>query len=242
VATGSAAVSARRKFSGLARDASDGVIKAFKDATTKPTSTIDFAEAGLAYADVRVGALTASSLTVGDVSATEIGYLDGVSSAIQTQLDSKAPIANPTFTGLVTTPAIKVTTGAGAGKVLTSDADGDATWETASGGGLTWSAVVNNATMVVDTGTIANKGSLLELTLPTTSAVGKVLRIAGMNAGLWKVIQGANQYIKMGSVASTVGATGYISSTLTYDCVEMVCIEADKGWVVVSSMGTITIA
>jgi hypothetical protein len=105
VATGSAAVSARRKFAGMARDASDGVIKAFKDATTKPTSTIDFSEAGLAFADVRVGGLTASSLTIGDVSNTEIGYLDGVTSAIQTQLNAKAPLANPTFTGTVTVPA-----------------------------------------------------------------------------------------------------------------------------------------
>ena len=104
-ASGSAAVSARRKFAGVARDASDGVIKAFKDATTKPTSTIDFAEAGLAYADMRVGGLTASSLTIGDVSNTEIGYLDGVSSAIQTQLNAKAPLASPTFTGTVTVPA-----------------------------------------------------------------------------------------------------------------------------------------
>jgi hypothetical protein len=108
VATGSAAVSARRKFSGLARDASDGVIKAFKDATTKPTSTIDFSEAGLAFADVRVGGLTASSLTVGDVSATEIGYLDGVTSAIQTQLNAKAPSADPTLTGTVTLPSTVV--------------------------------------------------------------------------------------------------------------------------------------
>jgi hypothetical protein len=105
VATGSAAVSARRKFSGLARDASDGVIKAFKDATTKPTSTIDFSEAGLAFADVRVGGLTASSLTVGDVSNTEFGYLDGVTSAIQTQLNAKANLAGPTFTGTVTLPS-----------------------------------------------------------------------------------------------------------------------------------------
>jgi hypothetical protein len=104
-ASGTAAVSARRKFAGMARDASDGVIKAFKDATTKPTSTIDFAEAGLAFADVRVGGLTASSLTIGDVSNTEIGYLDGVSSAIQTQLNAKAPSANPTFTGTVVLPS-----------------------------------------------------------------------------------------------------------------------------------------
>jgi hypothetical protein len=108
VATGSAAVSARRKFSGIARDASDGVIKAFKDATTKPTSTINFSEAGLAFADVRVGGLTASSLTIGDVSNTEIGYLDGVTSAIQTQLNAKAPSANPTLTGTVTLPATVV--------------------------------------------------------------------------------------------------------------------------------------
>jgi hypothetical protein len=54
---------------------------------------------------MRVGAITASSLTVGDVSATEIGYLDGVSSAIQTQLNAKAPSDNPTFTGTVTVPA-----------------------------------------------------------------------------------------------------------------------------------------
>jgi hypothetical protein len=108
VATGSAAVSARRKFSGIARDASDGVIKAFKDATTKPTSTIDFSEAGLAFADMRVGGLTASSLTVGDVSSTEIGYLDGVTSAIQTQLNAKANLAGPTFTGTVTLPSTVV--------------------------------------------------------------------------------------------------------------------------------------
>ena len=48
---------------------------------------------------------------------------------------SKAPVADPTFTGTVTTPAVKITGGTpGTGKVLTSDADGDGTWETPSGG------------------------------------------------------------------------------------------------------------
>jgi hypothetical protein len=41
---------------------------------------------------------------VTNVTDTEIGYLDGVSSAIQTQLDAKAPLASPTFTGTVTVP------------------------------------------------------------------------------------------------------------------------------------------
>lgn len=36
--------------------------------------------------------------------ATELNYTDGVTSAIQTQLDAKAPTASPTFTGTVTLP------------------------------------------------------------------------------------------------------------------------------------------
>jgi len=55
-----------------------------------------------------------STTSVGSVSSTEIEYLDGVTSSIQTQLDAKlasatasstyAPLASPTFTGTVTTP------------------------------------------------------------------------------------------------------------------------------------------
>jgi len=42
---------------------------------------------------------------VADVSNTEISYLNGVTSAIQTQLDAKAALAGPTFTGTVTLPS-----------------------------------------------------------------------------------------------------------------------------------------
>jgi len=41
--------------------------------------------------------------------STELNYVDGVTSAIQTQLDSKAPLASPTFTGTVTLPTGAVT-------------------------------------------------------------------------------------------------------------------------------------
>ena len=42
-----------------------------------------------------------STTSIGDVSSTELGYLNNVTSAIQTQLDAKAPTASPTFTGTV---------------------------------------------------------------------------------------------------------------------------------------------
>jgi hypothetical protein len=99
VASGSAAVSARRQFAGVARDAGDGVLKFFKDATTKPTSTVNFSEAGLGFADIRVGGINASgtvalpnTTSIGDVDSTEIGYLNGVTSAIQTQLGNKQDV------------------------------------------------------------------------------------------------------------------------------------------------------
>jgi hypothetical protein len=42
---------------------------------------------------------------ISGVSDTEIGYLDGVTSAIQTQINAKAPSASPTFTGTATLPS-----------------------------------------------------------------------------------------------------------------------------------------
>ena len=52
-----------------------------------------------------------TTTTLGDLSPTEISYLNGVTSNVQDQLDSKAPKNNPTFTGTVSLPG---TTGIGA--------------------------------------------------------------------------------------------------------------------------------
>ena len=55
---------------------------------------------------------TATELNLLDgVTATtaELNYVDGVTSNVQTQLDAKAPIASPTFTGTVTVPGLTTT-------------------------------------------------------------------------------------------------------------------------------------
>jgi formylmethanofuran dehydrogenase subunit D len=85
---------ATTKFAGVVRDASDGVFKIFSDATTKPTSTVNFSEAGLEYGDLKVDALEANSanltnVTIGMVDETEIAHLNGVTSGIQGQIDAK---------------------------------------------------------------------------------------------------------------------------------------------------------
>jgi hypothetical protein len=100
---GTAEVTTKRRFAGAIRDASDGVFKIFKDATTKPSTTVNLAEAGASLGSLLVGAAE-----IGDVSNTEIQYLNGVTSAIQTQIDAKANAASPTFTGNVVLPSTTV--------------------------------------------------------------------------------------------------------------------------------------
>lgn len=50
------------RYAGIVRDASDGVFKLFTSATTKPSSTVNFSEAGLAYASLKANNITAESL------------------------------------------------------------------------------------------------------------------------------------------------------------------------------------
>lgn len=91
------------QHTGIVRDASAGKWKLFKGVTDEPTTTVNFSQGTLD--DLAVGALEASSLSVGDVSNTEFGYLNGVTSSIQTQLDAKVEKSGSTMTGALTLSA-----------------------------------------------------------------------------------------------------------------------------------------
>jgi hypothetical protein len=65
------------------------------------------------------------------VSSTEIGYIDGASANVQTQINSKAPLASPVFTGTVTKPSQPYF------HVRSTQA-------TAVGGDVLWSVIDNN--------------------------------------------------------------------------------------------------
>tara|TARA_Y100000592_G_scaffold49713_1_gene78758 strand:- start:24237 stop:29087 length:4851 start_codon:yes stop_codon:yes gene_type:complete len=96
--------------------------------------------------------IEATKISSGIISNTEFDYLNGVTSNIQTQINSntssiasKANTASPTFTGTVTIPTLSATdiqttnfqlgTTAVAGYVLKTDASGNGTWQVESGGG-----------------------------------------------------------------------------------------------------------
>jgi hypothetical protein len=93
----------------------------------------------------------------------------------------------------------------------------------------------------VDNGYIANNASRVVVTLPSTASLWAVVRIVGKGAGGWEIAQNANQIIHFIGSDTTTGTGGSISSTNKYDSVEIVCIVTDNEWIVISSMGNITI-
>ena len=46
-----------------------------------------------------------STTSIGTITSTELGYVDGVTSSIQTQINTKSPSVSPTFTGTVVLPS-----------------------------------------------------------------------------------------------------------------------------------------
>ena len=83
----------------------------FTGTVTLPSGTVTstmILDGTIANADINASAaIDWTKLGISStVSSTEIGYVDGVTSAIQTQLDAKSPLASPTFTGTVNAAAL----------------------------------------------------------------------------------------------------------------------------------------
>jgi hypothetical protein len=75
----------------------------------------------LAVANGGTGSTTAAGALINfglTATAAELNYTDGVTSNIQTQLDTKAPTASPTFTGTVTIPTADINGGTIDGTVI----------------------------------------------------------------------------------------------------------------------------
>jgi hypothetical protein len=100
------------QHTGLVKDATDGTWRLFSGVTTEPTTTVDFTT--YTKDNLQVGGLSADSATIGDVSNTEIQFLNGVTDNVQTQINAKldsstaastySPLSSPTFTGTVVLP------------------------------------------------------------------------------------------------------------------------------------------
>jgi hypothetical protein len=108
--------------------------------------------------------------------------------------------------------------------------------------GFPWTAVTGTTqAAAVNNGYIANNAALVTVTLPATASVGQRVAVAGYGAGMWTIAQNANQYIIFQGSTSTTGVGGSVAATTRYDCIEIVCVVANNGWLVTSAVGTLTV-
>ncbi len=108
---------------------------------------------------------------------------------------------------------------------------------------FTWNDVTGTTQAVsASNGYISDNAGTVTFTLPASSTLGDEFRIVGLQ-GAWTLHQNANQQIKIGSSATTIGVGGSLSSTNSGDSIELVAsnTSASSVWIVMSMVGNITV-
>jgi hypothetical protein len=124
-----------------------------------------------------------------------------------------------------------------------TNASGSITIAATGGSGMSWAVITTSQTGAANHGYICNNAGTLVLTLPSTSAIGDMIAITGMNnATGWQVAQNAANTIYYGTAITTSGTGGSLTSSATRDAITLVCISANANWQVISSIGNITYA
>jgi hypothetical protein len=195
-------------------------------------NSINISAAGIVHYD---GAGTFTGLTT-----TTNAILYGTAS---NNIGNLGPLTNGQLViGSTGAPPVAGTLSAGSG-VSISNGAGSITIS-ATGGGLTWNDITGtSATASANNGYLADNGSLVTITLPTTAAQFSVVAVAGGNSGSggWKIAQNSGQQINFGTASTTSGVGGSLASTKQYDAVYLLCTTANTNFVVLNSVGNITI-
>lgn len=194
-------------------------------------NAIDLSSQGVAYYNgsgtFSAPTLTQHGIILGDAS----NDIKSLGVATNGQLPIGSTGADPVLANLTAGTGISISNGAGS---ITLNA---------IGGALTWNDVTGtSATMAVNNGYLADNAGLVTLTLPNTVAQFSVIAVAGLGAGGWTIAQNVGQLIHFGSSTTTTGVTGTLSSTNRYDAVYLLCVVANTTFVVLNSIGNLTVA
>jgi hypothetical protein len=170
---------------------------------------------------------------------TELRFLE-LSANGSSYVAFKAP-DSVTSTTVYTLPGSDGTSG----QVLSTNGSGGLLWEdnnTGGGGGvITWEVVNANTNMSANHGYLVNNPASIDLTLPVNCDVGVVFEVARIDEGGFRVMQNSGQVVRFGEYETTTGESGYLESTATGDTLRLVCSVANTEFVVLSSIGNITI-
>lgn len=113
---------------------------------------------------------------------------------------------------------------------------------TVSSGGssFTWNKVIGNTSMAANQGYLTSSGGTIDLALPTSIAVGDIVRVSNL-LGTLSITQSAGQVVSFGNEVTTTGTGGSITSTKIGDSLEIICITANVDFQVLSSIGNLTV-
>lgn len=219
-------------------------------------STLTFTNADWTTIQKGVGVLATNAETIAGTSTTKAITPDDLKAKLGTQTQYASPYGNATTGAIQWTNALSdgqlmigatgaapvaATLTAGANIVITNAAN-SITIAASGSGGMTWTEVTGTSqAMVPGAGYIANNVGLVTLTLPTTMAVGDIIRVAGKSAGLFAIAQNASQLIHLQSSTTTTGVAGSLTALGQYNSLEILCITANTTFEIISSMGSFTV-
>lgn len=125
------------------------------------------------------------------------------------------------------------------GQVLTSNGAGvNPSYQSVVVGDFPYTVITANQTLDVNNGYFINGVGQLSLVLPTTSVLGDVIDVVGLNIGSgWIITYAAGQSILFGPFTTTV-ETGNLTSSNNSDAVRLICSVANTTWVVRDPQGS----
>lgn len=173
------------------------------------------------------------------------GFANGVMNADNVRFDGTTYPGSVTadgqlLIGSTAYPYIRVNTITPGPGVTVTNAPGSITLS-CTGGGMAWTTIGASGTLAVNNGYICTAGAALSFALPAVSAVGDSIGLSLDGSISWTVNQAANQQIRLGSSQTTLGAGGSLASTAQGDTIQLICVVANLRWIVIASMGNITI-
>lgn len=95
-----------------------------------------------------------------------------------------------------------------------------------------WNTVTTHTTLVPNNGYFINSAGGVNLTLPTVCNPGEKISIAGINIGLWTIVQNAGQSIIISPSVTTVGVGGSLTASNGYDSINLVCCVTNTQFLV----------
>jgi hypothetical protein len=175
---------------------------------------------------------TITQARVADVSDTEIGYLNGVTSAIQTQLNDKSPLASPTFTGTVTIPN---------GAALGTPASATLTNATGLPVGTGISGLGSGVATFLATPSSANFASMISDEIGTGNVLLSDMATSAQSASYTLVLADKAKVVEM-SVGSANNLTVPLNSSVAFPTgTQIHIVQTGSGQTTVVATGGVTI-